>query len=267
MGLYGQRLPAVESDKVIDTAMTLKERLMIMKISTFLLAAMLSFEASAQAPKLPETQAPAAEVPVSKGAPKEVDQRNPDGAGVVRKMKHPTYEEVMKKKEPASFDWAKLKLKDENGKTFSMDKFRGKLLLVNFFFTHCPDVCPPQTAALNAVMTKLGKFEQDSIHFVSITIDPDNDTQAELQKYKKQFAIKGNNWSFARTDKDTLSKLGTHFGALSGDPKKPLDHRARLFLIKDDGTYLLSYEAAPVDIERMNRDLTGAVRNFIKPKK
>lgn len=232
---------------------------MMTKISTLLLTALISVSASAQ------TAAPS-EIPKSEGAPKEIEVKNPNGAGVVRKLKHPSYSDVMKKKDPAEVKWDTLKLKDSEGKTFSMDKFRGKLLLVNFFFTHCPDVCPPQTAALNTVMNKLGKHEQESVQFVSISIDPDNDTQAELQKYKKQFAIKGNNWAFARTDKDTLQKLGQQFGSLSGDPKKPLDHRARLYLIKDDGTYLLSYEAAPVDIERMTRDLTDAVRNFIKPK-
>lgn len=214
-----------------------------------------------------QTEVPAGEIPKSQGAPvPEAEAKNPNGPGVVRKQKHPSYEELMKPKDPKEKDWDKLKLTDSDGKTLSLDKFRGKLLLVNFFFTHCPDVCPPQTAALNTVMNKLGKHEQESVHFVSITIDPDNDTQAELTKYKKQFGIKNpKSWTFARSDKETLQKLGKQFGALSGDPKKPLDHRARLYLIKDDGTYLLSYEAAPVDIERMTRDLTDAVRNFIKP--
>lgn len=211
-------------------------------------------------------QAPANTVPASKGAPLPVDTKNPSGAGVVRKLKHPTYKELMQEKDPKAVKWDELKLTGSDGKTFTMKDFRGKLLLVNFFFTHCPDVCPPQTAALNTVLNKLGQFERDSVQFVSITIDPDNDTEAELEKYKKPFAIKGN-WIFARSDKETLAKLGAQFGALSGDPNKSLDHRARLYLIKDDGTYLLSYEAAPVDIERMTRDLTDAVRTFIKSKK
>ncbi|RZA26835.1 MAG: SCO family protein [Proteobacteria bacterium] len=200
-------------------------------------------------------------------APKaDPEVKNPNGAGVVRTMKHPSYQELMAPKDSKDDNWHKLKLTDSEGKSFSLDKYRGKLLLINFFFTHCPDVCPPQTAALNTVFNKLGKFEQDSVQFVSITIDPDNDTKEELAKYKKQFT-KTSNWTFARSDKATLDALGKHFGALSGDPKKPLDHRARLFLIKDDGNYLLSYEAAPVDIERMTRDLTDATRTFIKPKK
>lgn len=235
-----------------------------MRISTFVLTAMMSLSANAQT-EASKTLDPAANTVATPNSPaaSEAEAKNPGGAGVVRKMKHPTYKDMMK---PKDNEWETLKLTDSEGTTFSLDKFRGKLLLVNFFFAHCPDVCPPQTAALNTVLNKLGKFEQDSVHFVSITIDPDNDTKAELQKYKKQFSIKGNNWSFARTDKENLAKLGKHFGALSDDPKKPLDHRARLFLIKDDGTYLLSYEAAPVDIERMTRDLTDAVRTFIKPK-
>ncbi len=233
-------------------------------IASLSVVSLMSFKASAQTPN--GEAAPKSEIPSSQGAPQAVDEKNPNGAGVVRKLKHPSYQEMMKEKDPKEVKWDELSLTDTEGKTFKMKDYRGKLLLVNFFFTHCPDVCPPQTAALNTVMNKLGKSEQDSVQFVSITIDPDNDNQEALSKYKKQFAIKGQ-WTFARTDKDTLAKLGKQFGALNGDPKKPLDHRARLYLIKDDGTYLLSYEAAPVDIERMTRDLTDAVRTFIKKKK
>ncbi len=213
-----------------------------------------------------ERVAAPSDVPSSEGAPKAAEVKNPDGAGVVRKMKHPTYKELMAEKKESGIKWDELKLTDSNGKVFQVKDHRGKLVLMNFIFTHCPDVCPPQTAALNAVLNKLDKDTLNSVHFVSITIDPDNDTTAELTKYKKQFSIKSDNWQFARTDKDSLAKLGKHFGSLSGDPKKPLDHRARLYLIKNDGSYLLSYEAAPVDIERVSKDLTDASRTFIKPK-
>jgi cytochrome oxidase Cu insertion factor (SCO1/SenC/PrrC family) len=201
----------------------------------------------------------------STSSPALEETKNPKGAGVVRPVKHPTYYEMMAPKDPKEVPWDKLKLTDSEGKTFSLDKFRGKMLLVNFFFAHCRDVCPPQTAALNTVYKKLGKFEQDSIQFVSVTIDPENDSQEELASYKKQYTT-AKNWAFVRTDASTLEKLGKRFGALSGDPKKPLDHKARLFLMKDNGAFLLSYEAAPVDVERMTRDLTDATHTFIKPK-
>ena len=184
--------------------------------------------------------------------------------GIERPQKHPTYKELMAPKNKKAVDWDKIKLTDSKGKEFTAEKFRGKILLVNFFFSHCPDVCPPQTAGLLKVLNSLDKEVEDSVMFVSITIDPDNDTTKALEAYKKQFSIKSDAWTFARTSKDKLAKVGEYFGSLNGDPKKPLDHKARLYLVNTDGSYLLSYDSTVIDVPRLTKDLTDAAHTFVK---
>lgn len=188
----------------------------------------------------------------------------PTQPGVERPKKHPTYKELMAPENKKAIAWDKIKLTDSKGKEFTAEKFRGKILLVNFFFSHCPDVCPPQTAGLLKVLKGLDKEVEDSVMFLSITIDPDNDTTKALEAYKKQFSIKSDAWTFARTSKDKLAKIGEHFGSLNGDPKKPLDHKARLYLVNNNGSYLLSYDSAVIDVPRLTKDLTDAAHTFVK---
>lgn len=220
--------------------------------------------ALAQTPAVAPTPSPTQETPPLSGEASAPVLREPGDAGTLKPSRHLTYKELMAPQDPKASPWDKLKLTDSKGKAFTFDKFRGKLVLINFFFAHCPDVCPPQTAGLHRVIQGLGKHEEDSIRFVSITIDPDNDTAAKLEEYKKQFSIKSPSWIFATTSKENLKKLGVQFGSISGDPKKPLDHKARFYLINTDGSYLLSYDSAVVDVPRITKDLTDAVRTFVK---
>jgi cytochrome oxidase Cu insertion factor (SCO1/SenC/PrrC family) len=215
------------------------------------------------APAVPSAPAAPSAAPISGEATAPV-LREPGAAGTLKPSKHLSYKELMEPQDPKAIAWDKLKLTDSKGKNFTFENFRGKLVLINFFFAHCPDVCPPQTAGLHRVIQGLGKHEEESIRFVSITIDPDNDSAAKLEEYKKQFSIKSPSWIFARTSKDNLQKLGVQFGSISGDPKKPLDHKARFYLINTDGSFLLSYDSSVVDVPRMTKDMTDAVRTFVK---
>ncbi len=191
----------------------------------------------------------------------------PTAAPAAPRRKHPSYEELTKKPDPLEKTWDRYKLTDSAGKEFSVDKFRGKLVLVNFFFAHCPDICPPQTAGLNTVLKKLGPREREAIVFVSISIDPERDTSKQLAAYKKQFGITSSSWLFATAPRATIEKIAGQFGSLSDDKKSPLDHIARFYLVNTEGQLLLSYSAAPVDTARLTKDLTDAVSTFVtKPK-
>jgi protein SCO1/2 len=77
-------------------------------------------------------------------------------------------------------------LTDQNGKTVHESDFRGRLMLVFFGFTHCPDICPVSTAILSQVMSKLGS-KADSVAPLFITVDPKRDTPPVLKAYLAPF--------------------------------------------------------------------------------
>jgi protein SCO1/2 len=73
-----------------------------------------------------------------------------------------------------------------DGKQRTQADFPGKILVVTFGFTRCPDVCPTSLAALAAAVGALGE-ERERVQGVFITVDPERDTPALLAKYVTSF--------------------------------------------------------------------------------
>jgi len=74
-------------------------------------------------------------------------------------------------------------------------EFEGKIRVVDFFFTHCPSICPPMTAhmrQLNQETKDISKY----VEFLSFSIDPERDTPARLREYRKMNSITAKNWNF-----------------------------------------------------------------------
>ena len=81
---------------------------------------------------------------------------------------------------------AKLDLTDHNGKRRSLDDFKGKVVVVFFGFTHCPDACPTTLAELAAVAKALGP-DADRMQVLVVTVDPARDTPEVLRQYVPSF--------------------------------------------------------------------------------
>ncbi|NHZ35217.1 MULTISPECIES: SCO family protein [Massilia] len=77
-------------------------------------------------------------------------------------------------------------LLDHNGKPRTLADFKGKVVVMFFGFTQCPDVCPTTMAEMAAVMKELGP-DADKVQVLFVTIDPARDTQALLAQYVPAF--------------------------------------------------------------------------------
>lgn len=77
-------------------------------------------------------------------------------------------------------------LPDADGKVRSLQDFRGKLVVVFFGFTLCPDVCPTALSQLAEVKRQLGA-DGDKLQGVFITVDPERDTPEVLRAYMANF--------------------------------------------------------------------------------
>jgi protein SCO1/2 len=80
----------------------------------------------------------------------------------------------------------KLSLPDAEGKTRSLDEFKGKVTVVFFGYTQCPDVCPTTMAELGEVKRSLGA-DGDKLQGVFVSVDPDRDTPELLRAYVGNF--------------------------------------------------------------------------------
>jgi protein SCO1/2 len=80
----------------------------------------------------------------------------------------------------------KLALPDADGRVRTLADFKGKVTVVFFGFTHCPDVCPTTLAELAEVKRQLGK-DGERVQGVLVTVDPERDTPALLKAYVSSF--------------------------------------------------------------------------------
>jgi len=77
-------------------------------------------------------------------------------------------------------------LTDHNSNLISLSQFKGKDVLLSFGYTSCPDICPTTLAKLNTILELLDDAER-KVQVLFITIDPDRDTVARLNKFIPYF--------------------------------------------------------------------------------
>lgn len=77
-------------------------------------------------------------------------------------------------------------LTDGDGKPFTLSSLKGKVVLLAFGFTNCPDVCPTELVSYNEAVQNLGEQAKD-VKVVFVSVDPDRDTPDLIGRYVKQF--------------------------------------------------------------------------------
>ena len=94
---------------------------------------------------------------------------------------------------------------NQDGRKLNSNDWNNKILVVDFFFTHCPSICPKMTKSLKQVSDN---FKNDTlIQLVSFTVDPESDSSTQLKKYAARFDINSKHWNFITGDKKDIYKL------------------------------------------------------------
>ena len=129
-----------------------------------------------------------------------------------------------------------LELVDFNGKTRHLSDFSGKVVVVFFGFTQCPDVCPTSLAELSDVMQKLGP-DADRVQVLLITVDPERDTPEILRQYVTAFDPR---FLGLTGTADQIKKAAASFKAYyAKSPTKDggytMDHTAAFYLLDGKG--------------------------------
>jgi protein SCO1 len=96
-----------------------------------------------------------------------------------------------------------ISLTNQLGKKVSLDDLKGKILVVNFFFSRCPTICPGLARSMKKLQSSFVK--NDSIvQFLSISVDPDNDSVTQLRKFADRFNVNHDTWWFVTGDKKEI---------------------------------------------------------------
>jgi protein SCO1/2 len=78
-------------------------------------------------------------------------------------------------------------LPDTNGKIRTMADYKGKVVVLFFGYTHCPDVCPTTMAELSQALQQLGPQDAKHVQVLFVTVDPERDTPTLLAQYVPAF--------------------------------------------------------------------------------
>jgi protein SCO1/2 len=148
-------------------------------------------------------------------------------------------------------------LENINGSTFQLSESNGKVRLVSFIFTHCPDVCPATTrymADLQEQLKAKGLFG-DKAAFITVSFDSERDTPEVLQKYANTFNADQSGWYFLRGSEEAVQKVTKDFGiAAIKQPDGSYMHTTKIFLLDQDGNMRRIYGMA----EEMNLEQIAA---------
>jgi protein SCO1/2 len=128
-------------------------------------------------------------------------------------------------------------LTDHTGKPRTLADFKGKVVVMFFGYTHCPDVCPTTMGELNLVLKNLGP-DAARVQVLFVTLDPERDTQALLAQYVPAF-----NPTFLGlySDLATTTKVAKDFKVFfqkvagSSPDNYTLDHTAGSYVFDEQG--------------------------------
>lgn len=128
-------------------------------------------------------------------------------------------------------------LKSHTGQPVSLSDYRGKLVMLYFGYTFCPDVCPATLVEVSGAMEILGE-EADEVQLIMISVDPERDTPERLAEYVSYFdpsflGLTGTPEEIARI----ATLYGIYYEANEGSAATGylIDHTATITVIDEDG--------------------------------
>jgi protein SCO1/2 len=128
-------------------------------------------------------------------------------------------------------------LTNQDSILISNDDMIGKVYVLEFFFTRCPDICIEMNQNMKLLDEEFG--DSNDFGIVSITIDPNNDTPSVLKKYSEALDVKSQNWHFLTGQKDyiyDLANIGFNiFANQNSNFIGGFEHQGYFALIDKDG--------------------------------
>lgn len=154
-----------------------------------------------------------------------------------------------------------LALAGHDGKPRTLEDFRGKLVVMFFGFTRCPDICPTTLADMAQAMKVLGA-EADKVQVLFITMDPARDTPDVLSRYVPAFdprflGLYGDDEATRRTAKEFKIFYEKREGATPG--AYTIDHSSQSYVLDAQGRLRLF-----VRHDRIAEDLVADLRQLLK---
>lgn len=182
---------------------------------------------------------------------------------------------------PVFWDAPAFTLTDQLERPVSSDELRGKVVVANFIYTSCRDICPLLSVRMKALQERLREEQLlgRQVQLLSFTVDPERDTPAVLRAYAERHQADPLAWRFLTGPKDELVPLiveGFRLGAQALPPeetgasghdesKEPGEtyevmHSGRFVLIDRQGRIRAYYDGRELDLDQVVTDIRGLLR-------
>lgn len=144
-------------------------------------------------------------------------------------------------------------LTDISGKRVSLADFRGKVVVLYFGYTFCPDVCPTDLLAIARLLDTPG-VDREQVQLVFVTLDPARDTPAQLASYVSSFSPRIVALSGTESE---VRAVATSYKVFYEKVRAPgsahyvIDHTAFIYIIDPQGNYA-GFFPPGTSVERMS---------------
>lgn len=164
------------------------------------------------------------------------------------------------------------KLQDTDGRVVTLTGLGDKVVILNFIYTKCPDVCPLHAEHLSRIQSMVNQTPmKDTVRFITVTTDPVNDTFETLKSYGPAHGLDPVNWSFLTTtagqQEDTTRKLAAAFGhkfIKTGDSYQV--HSVVTHIIDKNGRWAANFHGLRFQPVNMVLYVNGLINNEAGPR-
>ncbi|MFQ5627819.1 MAG: SCO family protein [bacterium] len=132
------------------------------------------------------------------------------------------------------------------GDAFGLDQIQGKINVVDFIFTNCGAACPIMTTEMSELYNNFAQMPQ--VQFISISVDPENDTIERLNEFAQGYGVTDHRWQFLRGPIAEVSDLAEKGFLVSDD--FPGNHSTKFILVDRQAKvrgYFDSYDRESLD--------------------
>lgn len=148
------------------------------------------------------------------------------------------------------------------GRPVTLQDLRGRVLLIYFGYTYCPDACPATMTELAAAVEELSPEQRAQVQVILISVDPERDTPARLADYVSHFSPSFLGMTGSREELEAVAApFGVYFekGERLGSDGYLVDHTASVFAVDKEGDLRLIYSFATP-----SEDIVADLRHLVR---
>jgi protein SCO1 len=157
-------------------------------------------------------------------------------------------------------------LLDQNGERFDSTKLRDKVVVLDFIYTTCTDVCPLFTANFAQLQQRLKTLHKGNVFFVSITTDPEVDSPKVLKSYAERYGADFQNWVFLTGSETQLKPVWKNFGVrVIRKGRGIIQHTSLTTVLDEKGIRRFNYFGEKWPVKDLQKDIEGLLEEKPKP--